>query len=125
TIRQKYKMHSLDLDSASGIFHIQDPPCLSLYQPTHRSHPENQQDPIRFRNLLKKLDESLRRKYGAPEAESLLEPFWNLANDAFFWNHSGDGLAVLGAASGFFRIYRLQRPVKELAVVADSFHLKP
>lgn len=29
------------------------PPCLSLYQPTHRCHPENQQDLIRFRNLLK------------------------------------------------------------------------
>jgi len=23
-----------------------EPPCISLYQPTHRQHPENQQDPI-------------------------------------------------------------------------------
>ena len=28
------------------------PPCISLYQPTHRRHPDNQQDPIRFRNLV-------------------------------------------------------------------------
>ena len=34
-------------------------PCLSVYQPTHRRHPENKQDPIRFRNLLKELEASL------------------------------------------------------------------
>jgi len=28
------------------------PQCISMYQPTHRNHPENQQDPIRYRNLL-------------------------------------------------------------------------
>lgn len=32
------------------------PPCLSLYQPTHRPHPHRAQDPIRFRNLVKSLD---------------------------------------------------------------------
>ena len=35
-------------------------PCLSLYQPTHRRHPENDQDRIRFRNLVKQMEESLR-----------------------------------------------------------------
>ena len=39
------------------------PPCLSLYQPTHRAHPQREQDPIRFRNLVKSLEESLRRVY--------------------------------------------------------------
>ena len=29
-----------------------EPPCISLYQPTHRHHPNNKQDPIRFRNLV-------------------------------------------------------------------------
>src|SRR3546814_15134496 len=40
------------------------------------------------------------------------------------WNHNFEGLAVLGAA-GLFRVYRLQRPVADLAIVADSFHTKP
>ena len=44
-----------------------EPPFLSLYQPTHRAYPENQQDPIRFRNLVKELETSLRRKYSAVE----------------------------------------------------------
>ena len=99
-------------------------PHLSLYQPTHRSHPENQQDPIRFRNLVRSMEESLRRDYAGSDAGALLAPFHALAADARFWNHALDGLAVL-AAPGVFRVYRLQRPVDEFAVVTDSFHVKP
>jgi hypothetical protein len=54
----------------------------------------------------------------------LLEPFLALADDRNFWNHTLDGLAVMGA-KGIFRVYKLQRVVPELAVVADSFHTKP
>jgi hypothetical protein len=98
-------------------------PCLSLYQPTHRSHPDNKQDPIRFRNLVKALEQSLRHAYPDRDAEALLAPFDALAVDERFWNHTFDALAVLGA-QGLFRVYRLQRPVGELAVVGDSFHVK-
>ena len=100
------------------------PPCLSLYQPTHRCHPENQQDSIRFRNLVKELEASLRQRYSAAEILLLLKPFDALADDPDFWNHTLDGLAVLGGP-GLFHVFRLQRPVAELAVVADSFHTKP
>ena len=101
-----------------------EPPCISIYQPTYRGYPENKQDPIRFRNLVKTVEESLRQKYPTREVQPLLEPFEALAIDRGFWNHTLDGLAVLGA-SGTFLVYRLQRPVAELAVVADSFHTKP
>ncbi len=99
-------------------------PCLSLFQPTHRRHPENQEDPIRFRNLLKELEASLHQKYPAAESKELLEPFQALAQDADFWNHALEGLAVLGAP-GFFRALRFSQPVDQLVVVADSFHTKP
>lgn len=101
-----------------------DPPCLSLYQPTHRQHPDNDQDRIRFRNLVKTLEESLGKKYPNRALNTLLDPFRKLADDPQFWNHALDGLAVF-AADNLFRVYRLQRPVAELAVVADSFHTKP
>lgn len=99
-------------------------PCLSLYQPTHRRHPENQQDRIRFRNLVKVLEASLGQQYPAVEARLLLEPFEALTHDEAFWNHTLDGLAVLGGPAQF-EVFRLQRSVAELAVVADSFHTKP
>ena len=108
----------------SGLVADHKPPCLSLYQPTHRRHPENQQDPIRFRNLVKGLETSLRQKYPAVETRLLLEPFEALAHDHDFWTHTLDGLAVLGG-TGLFHVFQLQRPVAELVVVADSFHTKP
>jgi len=100
------------------------PPCLSLYQPTHRHHPDNLQDPIRYRHGLDALKASLHRQYPAAETRDLLEPFEALADDQDFWLHTLDGLAVLGGA-GLFRVFRLQRAVPELAIVADSFHTKP
>lgn len=117
-------MDSLAHDFASGAFGVSEPPCLSVYLPTHRHHPDNQQDPIRFRNLLKTLEESLRQKYATRDVQPLLKPFQALAENSAFWNHTLDGLAVLGAGD-VFRIYKLQRPVPELAVAADSFHIKP
>jgi len=100
------------------------PPCLSLYQPTHRHHPGNQKDPIRFRNLVKQLDQSLRQQYSSREITALLEPFEALVRDHEFWNTTEDGLAVFGAP-GFFQAFGLQRTTREVAVVAESFHIKP
>jgi len=73
---------------------------------------------------VKALKESLLRQLPKDEVRPLLEPFLALADDRDFWNHTRDGLAVLGA-KGIFRVYRLQRPVSESAVVASSFHIKP
>lgn len=117
-------MDTLDKDYAAGLLDNCDSPCLSLYQPTHRRHPDNQQDSIRFGNLVKALEESLLQQLPKEEIQPLLEPFLALADDRDFWNHTLDGLAVLGA-KGIFRVYKLQRPVAELVVVADSFHTKP
>lgn len=114
----------LTLESLTELASVHQPPCFSLYLSTHRCHPENQQDPIRFRNLLKELETSLRQKYPAIETRILLEPFEALAHEHPFWNHTLDGLAVLGGPS-LFRVFLLQRPVAQLAVVADNFHIKP
>lgn len=111
-------------EDLTALLAVQKGPCLSLYQPTHRRHPENQQDPVRFKNLLKTLEESLLRQHTAKEAEALLAPFREAGVDKTLWNQTWDGLAVVGC-SEFFQIFRLQRPVPELAVVAGSFHIKP
>lgn len=99
-------------------------PCVSIYQPTHRHHPDNLQDPIRFRNLLDRVRASLARAPTNEGHDALLAPFEALAADAPFWNHATDALAVFGAR-GLFHVVRLQRPVPERAIVADSFHVKP
>ena len=114
----------LTAGSLAEVASAHEPPFLSLYQPTHRHRPENQQDPIRYRNLLKGLEASLRQQHPAAETARLLESFEALARDEAFWNRTLDGLAVLGAP-GFFRVFLLPQPVTELAVAANSFHTKP
>ena len=98
--------------------------CFSVYQPTHRHHPANTQDPIRFQNLIKELEASSQQKLSQAQTRSLLKPFEELARDSAFWNKTLDGLAVF-ATDKLFRVYILQRPVPELAIVADNFHVKP
>lgn len=117
-------MDELENDYRSWLLKGQQPPCISLYQRTHRHHPENQQDPIRFRNLVREVGSALRQKHAARETQRILEPFEALAEDHEFWNHTLDGLAVL-AAGDIFKRYRLHRPIRTLTVVADSFHTKP
>lgn len=117
-------MVGLTNEVLAGFSSDPEPPCLSLYQPTHRRHPENRQDPIRFRNLVKELEALLRLKYPTAETQLLLEPFEALANDSEFWNHTLDGLAVLGGP-GTFQALRIPQQVAESVTVADSFHTKP
>lgn len=118
-------MDSLLNDFTSGLLDSVQPPCLSLYQPTIRTHPDKQQNLIRFRNLLSALEESLRREHSTRDIRPLLEPFERLAANSVFWaTETRDGLAVL-AAPDFFRVYHFQRAVPELAIVASSFHVKP
>ena len=118
------KITLLTNESLVELAAVHRPPLLSLYQPTHRCHPENRQDPIRFGNLVKKLEASLLQKYSDAKTRLLLKPFETLADDHDFWTHARDGLAVMGG-TGVFYVFRIQQPVAELAVVADSFHTKP
>lgn len=114
----------LDRETLTQLLKHRDGPCLSLYQQTHRSFPERQQDPIRFKQLVKQLEDSLRQQGHADQVQSLLKPFYALIDDNDFWNHSLDGLAAFGAKD-YFQVYRLQRSVPEMAVANDRMHLKP
>ncbi len=99
--------------------------CVSVYLPTHRSGSEIQQDPIRFKNLLKQAEERLANgEMRRPEAQAILRPAQRLLDDGGFWRHQSDGLAVF-ASPDTFRCYRLPYSFSELVVVTDRFHVKP
>jgi hypothetical protein len=117
-------MKLLTSDLMQELASVQKTPCLSLYQPTHPILPGNLQDPVRYKDLVKKLEESLKLKYSANQVKELIDPFIQLGNDNTFWRKTMAGLAVLGAP-GFFEVIGLPIPVDELAVVANSLHLKP
>lgn len=116
--------HSLDKELLQELLAVSESPCLSLYMPTHRSHPENLQNPVRFKNLIKELEASLLLKYSNAETQSHLEPLIELTGEEGFWNHTSLGLAIF-SASGFIKAINLTEAPEEMAIVADSFHTKP
>lgn len=117
-------IQKVSLEIIQQLLASQDTPCLSLYMPTHQHHPENAQDPIRFQNLIKELEESLALKYDTAAIKNYLAPLEQLKNDSSFWKYTAKGLAVFSAGN-FFEVIALQTPTEELAIVADSFHTKP
>lgn len=117
-------MYHLTMAKLTTLMAVHDPPCISIYLPTHRKHPENQQDPVRFRNLIRTAEESLRRLPDPQDIEARLEPLRALASNLHFWKHTRDGLAVL-LSPDMIEVIQVQRPFPELAIVANSFHIKP
>jgi hypothetical protein len=98
---------------------------VSLYIPTHRKGREQQQDPIRLKNLLaeaetKLLANGLRR----PEVEELMRPAEELLWNVDFWQHQSDGLAIF-LTNDFYRVYRLPVEFEESLNTGTSFYIKP
>ena len=99
--------------------------CVSLFMPTHRAGRETEQDPIRFKNLLREAEERLKAKgLRAPEVQAMLKEPRQLLQDRDFWQRQSDGLAVFFSPEKFL-FFRLPIPLKELAVVSHRFHAKP
>lgn len=90
---------------------------LSIYMPTHRTAPENEQDPIRFKNIIKELESK-----GLDEKH--LKRLRSLENDQDFWIYNLEGLAILMNQDNM-EIYRLPRAFKEHIYLGERFYLKP
>jgi len=117
-------MHTLSKDAIKPLLEPHAGPCLSLYQATHRMHPDNAGDLINYKNLVRQLAEKLQAATPSADHADLLAPLHELAQDREFWNHTLDGLAILRAPD-FLRIFVLARPVPNLAIVSDTWHVKP
>src|SRR5215208_6895817 len=99
--------------------------CVSIYMPTHPVGREQQQDPIRLKNLLaeaetKLLANGLRR----PKVQKLMRPAEELLWNDDFWRHQSDGLAIF-VSNDFRVVYRLPIEFKELLIITNNFHIKP
>lgn len=98
-------------------------PCISIYLPTTRVRP-NTKDYLVFKNLVQSVENSLKLEYSQKEVDKFIKPLIDIGNDRLFWNKTKDGLVMLLNPNNFV-IYNLNRPVEELAIVSDSFHIKP
>ena len=103
----------------------EQPWCVSIYMPTHRTGAETQQDPIRLKNLLGEAEKHLSDKgVGRRDIQKMLEPASKLLQEPYFWQHQSDGLAVF-LSPNRIRRYRLPLNFAELMIVTDHFHISP
>ncbi len=99
-------------------------PCVSIYQSTERHSLTDKQSIIKFKNALKAVEKSMEEKYSDKEIKEAMKPLLEIQEDRIFWNKAKEGVCVL-SAEGETIVYNLKRPVPDLAVVANSFHIKP
>lgn len=118
-------MSLLSVDDLKTLVEQSQSPCVSLYMPTYQVGTEVQQNPIRFKNLIKVAETLLHHDYQLrpPEATALLQAAMDL-DEENFWQHQNRGLAIF-VAENFFRYYQIPLECEELVVVSDRFHLKP
>jgi hypothetical protein len=117
-------MPTLGRDYLATVLGTSEPPCVSVYMPTHRSYPDAQQDRIRYKDLVRQVEDRLAKTHPGQDAKAVAAKLHALEGDNEFWTSAKDGLAVLASPSRF-DVFKLPRTVPERAEVADSFHVKP
>jgi hypothetical protein len=118
-------MENLTLEQLKLLAQQAQNPSISIYLPTHRAGQDTQQDPIRFKNLLREAERQFLDSGIKPrEVSALLQSAQALLDDSFFWRHQRDGLAVFIAPDDF-HYYHLPFRVEELLVIARSYYVKP
>lgn len=99
--------------------HVKNSPCVTITLPTHRTAPDNKQDPIRVKNLVKQAVERLMDGYLQHDIEPIRMRLKQLMEGLDYRNML-DGLALF-ASSDFSRAIHLPLALKERVVVGDSF----
>ncbi len=99
--------------------------CVTIYMPTHHAAPENQQDPLTLKELLREAERGLvARGLRSGEVESTLAPAVSLLTDGMFWRPQPGSLALF-MCQGTLRRYRLPAEFEPRAQVGDRYYLKP
>jgi hypothetical protein len=118
-------MEYLTIDQLKSLAQETASPSISIFLPTHRAGQDTQQDPIRFKNLLRDAEQQLLSTgMGPREVNELLKPAKALLIDPSFWMHQHEGLAVF-MNSEDFHSYRLPFKVEEQLIIARSYYIKP
>ena len=94
-------------------------PCLTITLPTHRTYPDNKQDPIRVKNLVTEATNRLRGEFSKRELAPVLSRLDAIVA-GIDYNHTLDGL-LLAVNHEIAREFVLPFSLSERVVVDDTF----
>ncbi len=108
---------NLDRAELDSLLNLEANWYLSLYMPTAKAGSEIRQNSIRYKNLLKQIQDSIKDR-------EIWDTISSVEGEPDFWNTQLHGLAVLGTPD-LLRLYRLPMTLPELVRVNTHFHLRP
>lgn len=94
-------------------------PSVTITMPTHRTSPDNKQDPIRLKNLVVEATNRLLKDFSKREVEVVLKRMDDLASDVDH-SHNLDGL-ILFVSKDFGRVVKVPFVLKERVEVGEGF----
>ena len=97
-------------------------PCVTISLNTHRTHPDNEQDEVQLRNLLKEAEDRIIKEFGKRPVSSLLESLSEIENEIDV-NFNLDSLHIF-LSNDTKEIIRSAWPINENGVyISDSFNI--
>ncbi|MBK8982662.1 MAG: hypothetical protein IPM38_10165 [Ignavibacteria bacterium] len=98
-------------------------PCVTISLNTHRTHPDNAQDEVQLKNLLKEAEKRVVNEFGEKPAEQLLKRLSEIESDINV-NYNLDSLHIY-LSNDTKEIIKSNWPVKENSVhISDSFNVR-
>lgn len=100
-------------------------PCISYYLPFQNDNTDARQGPIRLKKMIRATEDTLKEKgLRTPQIEKILEPVRELLDDALFWVHQQESLALFIDENG---LQKLVLPIctDESVTIADRFMIRP
>ncbi|EKQ66916.1 hypothetical protein OsccyDRAFT_4728 [Leptolyngbyaceae cyanobacterium JSC-12] len=94
-------------------------PALSILLPTHRTSPDNKQDPIRVKNLVDEATARLSQEFSQRELEPLLQRLNALVSEINY-PYTLDGLALY-VSHDFAKLYYLPFSVPARVIIDQTF----
>jgi hypothetical protein len=118
------RMSLLSIEELTALVEQAEGLCVSIYMPTVKAGAETQQNPIRFKNLIREAEAQLQdQEIKRTDAVDFLKPAHQL-DQHDFWQHQDEGLAIF-IAENLLRYYQVPLSFEEVVVVSDRFYLKP
>lgn len=86
----------MNINKIKEIQALRSYPSVTITLPVHRTHPDNEKDPIRLKNLVSEAVSRLEEAFGKRESAEIVEAIQRLADEVDH-EHNLDGLVIFAS----------------------------
>lgn len=126
TVKAESTALAVKADDLSRLSRYHNKSCISIYIPTHRLGVETLkgQDSLNLKNHLKQIRNKLQSEgMTSREIEKIVNPLMGLIDNADFWRHQSEGLAIF-VSEDIFEKFTVPVKFEEFHYLSSEFYLK-